>query len=200
VKSWSNFLDSNETHTNVFISHVNDNAVGEHQNQSSVFATLSLYKEMAHNLTDQQEATIKVIVVILEHQPEDCQRKVTFTDWAYNAVNKDGTPLFGDQRGKDSLFQYCRQCRFRNVKESYRSFLNGQRSHWKPLTRAEYNPLEWLQDIPPIRALTEEEFAIQSTRPATPTPTKSNNMRGSSRGRTPPRGTKKQVKIDEAGL
>ena len=153
--------------------------------------------EMApHKLTDELEATIKILVVIKEHS----QDNVNFADWANNTIKRDGTPLFGKERGLDSLFYYCRQGRFKNLKESYRSFCRGNYSAWTPLTRADCNPLVWLQDKPPIRALTEDEFKLKSTRgslslPKTP-PKSTNMMRRSSRSNTPVRNGRGKAKID----
>ena len=143
-----------------------------------------------HKLTDELEATIKILVVIKEHDTV----QLNFSDWANNAIKRDGTPLFGNERGLNSLFYYCRQSRFRNLKESYRSFLRGNYSTWKPLTRADCNPLVWLQDKHPIRGLTDDEFEFQSSPGSLPlqntpehTPTKSKIMRRgrSSRSTTP---------------
>jgi hypothetical protein len=117
---------------------------------------VSFYHEMPHNLTDDHKRTLRIIAVITVHQGD------TFKQWADNAFTKDETLLFGEDRGKNSLVDYCRQSRLRNLKESYRTFLAGGKSTWKPLSKDDSNPLLWLRDKHPIRALTNEEFAFQS--------------------------------------
>jgi hypothetical protein len=117
---------------------------------------VSFYHEMPHNLTNNHKRTLRIIAVITVHQGD------TFKQWADNVFTKDGTLLFGKDRGKNSLLDYCQQSRLRNLKESYRTFLSGRKSTRKTLSKDDSNPLPWLQDKHPIRALTNEEFAFQS--------------------------------------
>lgn len=146
------------------------------------------FHEMPHNLNEDQKRTLRVIAVITVHQLEDA--RVTFKQWADNAYTKDGTLLFGEDRDESSLHFYCRQSRLRNLRQSYKTFLAGGRSGWKPLKQDDINPLLWLQDRSPIRALTREEFAYQSQRGSLPSIlTMPRNA-----SKTPPRSGRKAAK------
>lgn len=144
---------------------------------------VSFFCGMPHNLTGDQLRTLRVLAVITVHQGD------TFKQWADNTFTKDGTLLFGEDR---AFLGFCRQSRLKNLKESYKSFLAGGKSSWKSLKQEDSNPLLWLQDKRPIRALTNEEFAFQSQHGSLP----SILTMPRAKSHTPPRGRK--VKQEES--
>lgn len=166
----------------------------QNQNHCKLSLLSMSTRKSSHNLSTEQDLTIKIIVVIEESTPG-----TSFTDWANNAYLKvDGQLLFGDKRGSGSIFQYCRQSRYRVLRDSYKAFLiGGKRSTWKPLTASESNPLVWLENIHPIRALTSQELFRQTQRGISPTSQKTMSRRGRSRGTTPPPSNVKTVAVKE---
>lgn len=134
---------------------------------------------MPRPLTNLQQDFIKLVVITGE----------SFTAWATNAKETDGSPFFGDKQFIESI----RASTFLATQRLYKRYLNGTDTKWVPLEKKQINRLlEHLLPVDPIRPLTDEEFATQNTPLLQP-----RNMSRRNQSRSPMRNTKGNTAKDD---